>query len=72
MSGMFPASPSSPCVQICTLDADGRLCLGCGRSLDEIANWMLMSPSERASVQARLASFRAATLPTTSDGMHEP
>jgi predicted Fe-S protein YdhL (DUF1289 family) len=29
---------SSPCVQICKLDA-GSICTGCGRSLDEIAEW---------------------------------
>ena len=30
--------PGSPCVQLCALDTAG-ICLGCGRSLDEIAQW---------------------------------
>ncbi len=29
-----------PCVKICTLDARSGLCLGCGRTLDEIARWI--------------------------------
>lgn len=29
----------SPCVNICALDPAGTLCLGCGRTLDEIAEW---------------------------------
>ncbi len=38
----------SPCVKICTLDARSRMCLGCGRSIDEIARWTAMSAAERA------------------------
>lgn len=30
--------PASPCVSICTLD-DDDVCVGCGRSLDEITQW---------------------------------
>ena len=29
----------TPCVKICTLDARAGLCLGCGRTIDEIARW---------------------------------
>ena len=38
--------PLSPCIQICTLDA-GRRCLGCGRTLEEISRWALMTPAEQ-------------------------
>ena len=44
----------SPCVKTCTLDARGGLCLGCGRTVDEIANWTGMSASERARIMAEL------------------
>ena len=44
----------SPCVKICTLDAQTGLCLGCGRTVDEIANWIDMSVAERAGVIAEL------------------
>ena len=52
----------SPCVKICTLDARSGLCLGCGRTVDEIARWTEMSAAERARVMGglpwRLAASR--------------
>ena len=50
----------SPCVKVCTLDAQAGLCLGCGRTLDEIARWLAMTPVERAQIMADLPSRRAA------------
>ncbi len=32
------AEPASPCVRNCCLD-DQDICLGCGRSLEEICGW---------------------------------
>jgi len=44
----------SPCVQICTLDARSGICLGCGRTVDEIAGWIAMSGAERSRVMKEL------------------
>ena len=44
----------TPCVKICTLDARARLCLGCGRTIDEIAGWGTMSADERSRIMAEL------------------
>ena len=30
---------ASPCIAVCRLDPRTRLCVGCGRSIDEIARW---------------------------------
>lgn len=53
----------SPCNKICTLAADDGPCLGCGRSLDEIINWLRYSHEQRAMIMAllpeRLATMRA-------------
>jgi predicted Fe-S protein YdhL (DUF1289 family) len=38
--------PPSPCVNICTLDTE-QVCLGCRRTLDEIAAWSGLSPEEQ-------------------------
>jgi uncharacterized protein len=46
----------SPCVKVCTLDARAGLCLGCGRTLDEIERWMRMGAEERRRVMAELPS----------------
>ena len=48
-------SVESPCRNICTLDRDRRLCLGCGRTLDEIGRWSRMSEAEKQAVLDRLA-----------------
>jgi uncharacterized protein len=44
----------SPCVKICTLDARSGLCLGCGRTIDEIARWSAMGAAERSRVMSEL------------------
>ena len=44
----------SPCVKICVIDGESRLCLGCYRSLDEIAGWSGLSAETRRAVMAEL------------------
>ncbi len=48
---MAEAVPS-PCVQICTLDPAGTLCLGCGRTLAEIGEWASASPERQREIVA--------------------
>ena len=48
----------SPCTKVCVMDEDGRYCLGCRRTLGEIARWGEMTDLERASVMAQLSSRR--------------
>jgi hypothetical protein len=49
----------SPCTKVCTLDARTGLCLGCGRTVEEIARWSAMSEAERARIMAELPGRRA-------------
>jgi predicted Fe-S protein YdhL (DUF1289 family) len=51
----------TPCVKICTLDARSGQCLGCGRTVEEIARWIDMSDAERARVMGELAWRLAAS-----------
>ena len=44
----------SPCVGICTLDETTGYCLGCGRSRDEVAQWVAMSEDQRDAVWLKL------------------
>ena len=48
--------PLSPCVMICTLDDEDR-CLGCGRTLEQISGWALMSKEEQWDVIDELADW---------------
>ena len=50
----------SPCINICTLDARSGLCLGCGRTIDEIARWVALGAAERARIMNELPARRAA------------
>ena len=59
---MTQAGPTSPCMNICVLDAD-RVCTGCGRTLDEIARWGRMSAGEQWAVIARLERLQPAGNP---------
>jgi uncharacterized protein len=47
---------TSPCVKVCQMDPQLGLCLGCRRSLDEIARWGSMSDAERQGVMDVLSS----------------
>ena len=38
---------SSPCVKICVVDPVGGLCIGCGRTVEEISLWSEMTEPER-------------------------
>ncbi len=44
----------SPCIQICQIDPDQDLCVGCFRTLAEIAAWGAMSDAARDAVMAQL------------------
>jgi uncharacterized protein len=56
----------SPCVQVCLIHPETRLCAGCGRSIDEIAAWSRMSPEARRAIMAELPGRQ--TAPTTRRG----
>ena len=45
---------ASPCVNICVVHPDSGICVGCYRTLDEIAGWSGMSEDERADLTANL------------------
>ena len=33
----------SPCIDICTIDNESGLCVGCGRNLEEITKWNVIN-----------------------------
>lgn len=47
---------STPCRNVCVLDAAAGLCLGCGRTGDEIATWTRLREAERRTIMAALPS----------------
>ena len=58
----------SPCKLICQLDLTSGLCLGCGRSREEIATWTRYTDAQRDEIMEQLGA-RMETLPKpTSSG----
>jgi predicted Fe-S protein YdhL (DUF1289 family) len=45
------SEPASPCVRDCCLD-EADVCMGCGRSLQEILQWHAASAEEREAIKA--------------------
>jgi predicted Fe-S protein YdhL (DUF1289 family) len=52
----------TPCTKVCTLDPISGLCVGCGRTLDEIGRWTAMSDAERRQLMTELPRRLAGAL----------
>lgn len=48
------AEIDSPCVKVCVVHPETRLCVGCLRTIDEIGAWSRMTPEARKAVMAEL------------------
>ncbi len=48
------AEVQSPCSKICVIHPEERLCVGCLRTIDEIAHWGRMTAGERQAIIADL------------------
>ena len=66
MNALFNDKQSieSPCTSVCKMDADRRLCIGCLRTLDEIAAWRTNSDDAKRGVLS-LIEQRKKTIETT-------
>ena len=53
MTMSTPLDPlASPCIRNCCLD-ERNICMGCGRSLEEIIRWSNATDSEKKEILAR-------------------
>lgn len=50
---------SSPCISVCVMDEASGLCIGCCRTLDEIAAWSVLDTAAKRGVLAALPGRRA-------------
>jgi hypothetical protein len=55
---------ASPCIGVCRLDARTQACIGCGRTIAEIAAWPSLSAEERRAIVERLEGTGASPAPT--------
>lgn len=54
-----PAPVATPCIKVCFVDGKSGLCLGCFRTLNEIARWQRLETDERAKIMEELPSRRS-------------
>lgn len=40
----------SPCIQVCVVHPDERICTGCLRTIEEITRWSRMENDERSAI----------------------
>jgi prolyl-tRNA editing enzyme YbaK/EbsC (Cys-tRNA(Pro) deacylase)/predicted Fe-S protein YdhL (DUF1289 family) len=52
--------PPSPCISVCRMDETSGLCVGCLRSLDEIAAWSSLAPPARRGIWQTIGERAAA------------
>ena len=50
--GNFDDVVESPCINVCKIEND--VCIGCGRTLEEIAHWSEMTDADKEQVNANL------------------
>ncbi|WP_062308769.1 DUF1289 domain-containing protein [Polynucleobacter sinensis] len=51
--GVGDESSDSPCIGVCTTLYD-EICQGCGRTLNEVSNWVFFSQEEKNDVWKRI------------------
>ena len=37
----------SPCIDICATDPESGLCVGCGRTIEEITKWLIFTETQK-------------------------
>ena len=58
MNLRFEPPVASPCINVCKMDPASGLCVGCARTLDEIARWGQASEVEKRHILAQLPARR--------------
>ncbi len=57
--------PDSPCIAICSTTQGDDVCKGCGRTFEEVTQWVGMSEAEKDKVWIRIQSEQTAWRFTT-------
>ena len=50
---------ASPCTNVCQIDPRSGWCLGCARTIEEIAAWTTLTEADQRTVLARVAQRKA-------------
>jgi hypothetical protein len=72
---MTQAAVGSPCIGVCRMDEATGWCIGCQRTLEEIACWTVLTDDEKRGVRAQLGARRVQWLqpaPAVAAGSRGP
>ena len=58
-----PRPIATPCIKVCVVDGESGLCLGCYRTLQEVAGWQKLGEDQRTAIMAELPSRRSRIRP---------
>ncbi len=58
-----PAPIATPCIKVCVIDGESGLCLGCFRTLGEVAGWARLTDAERATIMTAAPERRGRIRP---------
>lgn len=50
----YASTPDTPCIAICSTSQGDAVCRGCGRTEDEVQDWLALSPYEKRAVWRRI------------------
>jgi predicted Fe-S protein YdhL (DUF1289 family) len=50
----YATTPDAPCIAICSTSQGDAVCKGCGRTVDEVRNWPVMTPAEKRATWRRI------------------
>jgi len=54
----LPSPVPSPCISVCRIDEASGLCIGCLRTLDEVAAWSTLDDAGKRAVWHAIAQRR--------------
>jgi predicted Fe-S protein YdhL (DUF1289 family) len=57
--------PSSPCIAICSTSQGDAICRGCGRTFEEVTDWLSMTDAQHDVTWARIDAEATALRYTT-------
>ncbi|MFI4933278.1 MAG: DUF1289 domain-containing protein [Caulobacterales bacterium] len=58
-----PPPIATPCIKVCVVDGESGLCMGCHRTLAEVAGWTRLTDALRETIMAELPARRARIRP---------
>ena len=56
----YATTPDTPCIAICSTNQGDAVCKGCGRTEDEVRQWLSLTPFAKRAVWRRITQARTA------------